>query len=1077
MSLKHLPAVLLLGLWSVTALSAGEIQVSATVETQQLDRTGRFTLHFTLRVTKPPKSPYRVRVAVAAEDDVLFRRDHAAATEPSTCQAGQTVSYRLPSLFPMNCIDKDLPAALDIFVGFIDVASGKNKLPSGSAKTLDNMRLVATFAAPKKRESLSAEQEQAILAQVENLTKAKKYQEAFDRLEYGIRASNDYPQKKRLRQVIEGLGRFDPLPLTDEEQAIVRSRIRAEQVRWLRLEAGRLFDRQMFHGALKILDEVGGMLKENGRQAVVGALDEAKRVLKGKKGIRNRIIQREVKKDEKIIEAAEQTKQWRHRVKILELARGLEKRGHLGAAWEAYRRARDSGDKYIEPAKQAMKRLEQGWFKAVPETELEEVEKSKTNPAFDRILVKPSHKFIYIGPKKMVEGVIASHRATLRFDLAYIFQTDLYGKVPNPGGDRLTVFFKELWDFGGGVGGGKIIDVGKADKDNTRYRVDTGFLYHELTHNIYNVVPGYPGFVEGIANFGAAFTLDVLHQSGDSLHSFRTNLEAFRSDYLKRDLAFWRIHKYGPSAGFFLHFVEKYGKRKGYYDWNLYRTFFRGYNRTPVRDGRPRQAIRALAYFFVKAFGDKAFDDLRAFRFPLAESDREAITNEMEAGEGAFTRWAATENGVTRYPNSQSHRDRLQQRLVDIKGRPWDEVQAFAERGLGIIYQWKVAGPFLANTGRSYTEVFPPEQGEIDFKKRYEYDRHTAVWRDPSREKGKYVVLQKSGWVHIKYAYGEHTSSYAYTKLYVPDTRPARLYLRTDDHLTVWLNGRHLYKMGHLGGNGGQGQYWRGGWGKAPDEMMVPLDLQKGENILLLKITNGNGVAGFVAAVTGPNGLPMKDLRRSLEPPTPQPEPPKESRKKWRPPITISGRLLSRLRAKVGSFRLRDKSVLYGASTAKGVAWRKYTVRPGFPKDSPSNLLWLPKKLTKGSGDFRLGLILRNKDNNRPKFTLTFDGEGGKDGLSGWTLLFIPSHGGKKMRVGLEKYDNLFFRSSDLELPTADKYVVLLERLREQITLTINKVEVFTRMHVPPLRVKDSTRIGFSTWGPDLGFEAISIVR
>ncbi len=1077
MFIKRLAAVLLVVLFSCPTAAAADLTVRATVDTSSLNQTGRFTLKITFVVNKPPKHPYRVRVAITAGDTVVFRRDHAAPTEPSSCNAGQTVTYQLPSLFPLNGVDALLPGKLNVFVGFIDAVTGKQALPDGAGRSLDGQRLVASFDAPRERKSLSAEAEQTLLEKAAELAKANKPQAAFDRLELGIRASNDYPQKKRLRKAIEKLGRFEPRPLTRVEQSIVASRIQSEKVRWLRLQAGRLHDRKMYHGALKILDEIGGMLEQDSRKAVVGALDAATRVRKSKESIRIKIIQARVARDQAIIDQLKKMKDWRRRIKVLELAQGVEKRGYEGAAWEAYRRARDSGDAYIEPAKQAMRRLEKKWFSQISEAQLKAVQKAKTNPAFDRLVVLPTHKFIYIGPKKLVEGVLANHNATRRFDLAYIFQTDLYGRVPNPGGDRLTVFFKELWDFGGGQGGGKIIDIGRAKKDNTRYRVDTGFLYHELTHNIYTVVPGYPGFTEGIANFGAAFTLDVLDQKGDALHSFRSNLTAFREDYLGRDLAFWRIHKYGPSAGFFLHFVDKYGKRKGQYDWNLYRTFFRGFNRTPIRDGRPRQAIRALAYFFVKAFGDKAFDDLLRFRFPLVESDREAITEEMARGEGRFTDWAARENGLTRYPNSQMHRDRIQRRLASLRHRSPALLKRASEQLGGIIYEWKIAGPFLANTGRSFAEVFPPETGEIDFSKRYEYKKHTAVWREPSREQGKYVLLEKTGWIKLDYAYGKHTSSYAYTKLILPEARSARLYLRTDDHLTVWLNGRHLHKMKNLGVNGGQRYPWRGSWGKAPDEMMLPLSLKKGENILLIKITNGSGVAGFIAAVVGSNGMPMRDMQRSLEPPTPEPELPKALRKKWKRPVVIQGRTLGRLRAKVGSFRLRGKSVLYGATKSKGVAWRKYTVRPGFPKDSPSNLLWLPKKLTQGGGDFRLGLGLKLTKKQLPKMTLTFDGEGGSDGLSGWTLLLQPIHKGKWLRVSLEKYDSLFFRSFDIKLPLSERYLIKLERLREKVTLSINGVSFFKGVHVPPIRVKGSTRIGFATWGPNPGFESIAIVR
>ena len=55
---------------------------------------------------------------------------------------------------------------------------------------------------------------------------------------------------------------------------------------------------------------------------------------------------------------------------------------------------------------------------------------------------------------------------------------------------------------------------------------------------------------------------------------------------------------------------------------------------------------------------------------------------------------------------------------------------------------------------------------------------------------------------------------------------------------------------------------------------------------------------------------------------------------------TTRGKPGPRLRAQVGEFKSASGALV---PTGEGgvVGWRKYTVRPGFPKDSPSHLLWL----------------------------------------------------------------------------------------------------------------------------------------
>ena len=67
---------------------------------------------------------------------------------------------------------------------------------------------------------------------------------------------------------------------------------------------------------------------------------------------------------------------------------------------------------------------------------------------------------------------------------------------------------------------------------------------------------------------------------------------AFLGDYLERDLEYWRIPNYGPSAGFFLHFIQEHGKAAGGgYEWQRYRKFFRDYRKRAVDDGLRQRSL------------------------------------------------------------------------------------------------------------------------------------------------------------------------------------------------------------------------------------------------------------------------------------------------------------------------------------------------------------------------------------------------------------------------------------------------------------------------------------------------------
>src|SRR5690606_8209958 len=114
-----------------------------------------------------------------------------------------------------------------------------------------------------------------------------------------------------------------------------------------------------------------------------------------------------------------------------------------------------------EEAAAARREIERAWLQDVPPEQRAEADAARNHPCWARTAARQSHRFVMIGPKTLVDGIV--DESLLRFDLAYLYLTDLFGRVPNPDGDRVTVYFKELWEFGGGIGGGKIVDVGRAD--------------------------------------------------------------------------------------------------------------------------------------------------------------------------------------------------------------------------------------------------------------------------------------------------------------------------------------------------------------------------------------------------------------------------------------------------------------------------------------------------------------------------------------------------------------------------------------------------------------------------------------
>jgi len=148
---------------------------------------------------------------------------------------------------------------------------------------------------------------------------------------------------------------------------------------------------------------------------------------------------------------------------------------------------------------------------------------------------------------------------------------------------------------------------------------------------------------------------------------------------------------------------------------------------------------------------------------------------------------------------------------------------------------WMVLGPLPApggNATRAFNENLGPEAG-VDLKRTYENGK--AAWHsEPKFVDGKVHPLPNT-----------IGATYLYRTIEAPAKRRLQVSLGSDDGIKVWLNTKQV-----LSKNVARGA--------APDQEKLTLDLNKGRNELLLKITNSGGIAGvyFRTMSTSPNGLP-----------------------------------------------------------------------------------------------------------------------------------------------------------------------------------------------------------------------------
>jgi hypothetical protein len=1047
------------------------VTVEATVDAADLEATGRFQVRLDYTPLEDVGRPYRIELRLTWRGNTLLALDHSPQPPTPRWKRGARVSYTLPAPLPSGA-GLEPGERVELRLGFFDPEKERTLPPRGDAPVSEGRRRIAQIVVPDLGPLEEGPRVDAILAAARTLAEAGRKADAWSALELGLRRAVEDGVKYRFRDALLALGHFEARPQSLLEQQVVAQRVEDERRRYLKLMGGRYLDRGKLFAALRILERVGGALAEQADAAVIGALADEKRNEKDLQDVRVRILgsisPEEKEKAAKTVEALGQTSA------MIEKARAWLKERLYGRAHAALFPLTLSGKREVaEPARALLDEVDAAWLADTPEDEARLVEEALNHPAFERISVQPTHEFLYIGPKILVENVPELSR--LRFDLAYLFLTDLFGRLPNPEGDRVTVFFKELWDFGGGVGGGKTIDIGNADPTQRGLRTDTGLLYHELTHCVDDTDPIYEGFREGLANFGAAYAFEALGQGADQLHAFGSNLEAFRKEYLGRDLEYWRIPNYGPSAGFFLHFVDKYAKRGNGHDWKPYRRFFRDYRAAPVRDGREPYVARALACYLVRAFGPGAFDDLVAFRFPLVESDREAVTKEVEAfADGQFRVRRIGPELQERSPRSPIPRDLLFERMISRfrGGDEPEEILRISKEELGIVHDWWVIGPFRAKGADPRACVFPPEY-ELDLAKEYVDDVNSCRWRKAG-ETG-IVPIDAMGWVDFNFSYQDDTATYALTHVTVPEDVRVFVHVRADDDHVLFVNDRLVDGYLNRGRNASDWLWWRGPAEHVPDAMRYEVDLQRGRNRILLKVKNRNGPAGMILALSGLDGRPVPGLVTDADPPASGADTvaTAKGRGAWKSVVKHDFRnkaFGSKLETAVGGFKVLNKR-LVGEDTGKGVAWRKYTVRPGFPKDSPSNLFWLKEKHTADVEDFRLTLDLAPDGGGVPKVAVTFQGEGGSDGLSGWTLIVHPA--GKDVAARLERYDWLVYQTPPLEAPGGEVQALVLTLEDGRFSATLGTRVLFDARPIVPIR--GPRRIGVSTWGPNPGLESFEL--
>lgn len=215
-------------------------------------------------------------------------------------------------------------------------------------------------------------------------------------------------------------------------------------------------------------------------------------------------------------------------------------------------------------------------------------------------------------------------------------------------------------------------------------------------------------------------------------------------------------------------------------------------------------------------------------------------------GHGA-TWWHFTEADVTRYGKVSNATLQVDEQLEAFKSvlrEKWmssERIRMLSEkvrrhesdefiRKLGFVKRFKMIGPVGGEGIDCFNTVYPPER-QID----------KGNWRTVSTDSAGYLNfldhMSPTDWV----------GAYAYCTVISPQISSAQIRLGTNDTATLWFNGEKIFSKNIERS-------------AAPDSDILPVQLRRGENTILIKVCNTELNWGLYLRISDHDGIAMNDL-------------------------------------------------------------------------------------------------------------------------------------------------------------------------------------------------------------------------
>ncbi|HEX5138589.1 MAG TPA: hypothetical protein VFY93_16575 [Planctomycetota bacterium] len=879
---------------------------------------------------------------------------------------------------------------------------------------------------------------------------------ALDAFEEAIRLVPDTPRKLRLRDRYIAAGWAEPRPPSPREEEALAGFVREEKLRVFGLAADRFEQEDRIQAAILmrnvLADLAGGEATDRGKGEIEKARALVRKLTEGPTAEDQADVEkilRAHKSGEGLLKAA---------------AKLLGERRYRAVVRLCQEMMFGKFDQEIQNRAVALRKEAEDKAAAdLLAADKEAVRKVLEDERFECLDVARSRHFLFLGPQQFVTSITPAERTLL--DLAYIFQSDLASQPLTNDGVRICVYYQETFDFGGGLAlaGGKYIRIGCRA---IGHPISGMLHYHELGHCIFGRGWLHDGFTEGLADFAAGFSLDMLGDTREAQGFITESREQFVRFFLGRDVRYFDIQPYRPSAGFLFSFLPP---GEAPFDWAPYRRVFHR-----MRDAQfgmwpeqEHQLMRYFGYLLSTEYGKGTLELLQEWGWPVARGDfarvpaeadgllsdakRADFLVERDVAEAESMAREVLEAGATGEVAARARYALL--RAAVARG---DHAEADRRRrDLGIVDAFLVLGPYHAR-GRTAHVVFPPEI-RVDPSRPVTVGSETNTWKVARIEGTGFVNLRDQG-----FAYPENACAFALAYVHADGALPVRVWTGSDDGHTLYLDGELLEKRA-------TSRAFRF------DDDFADGQIRAGWNRLLLKVHNGDGEWGFLARITDRDGKAIPGLRVTSGNKESSVTPFVAPRTKAVPIVQDDFRGLAptRWRTTVGSFDAQN-GMLRPRGTAKVGLWERFRVDPDHPKDGPSNIVWLvdPDLPRADSFDLELVVAAQGKEGLPAKFGLTVDGENEDDAQSGHTFVVDVDDG--KLRCHWYRYDQLLFLQPGAEVKPAEEYRVHLRRLGRKWWLFVNDVPLFDGVDVPRL---PASGFGILAWGAAPSFASFKLAR